>query len=76
VILADFQEYLPLEDIAQIVVVCLIAAVVAPAAIALSVSGLGRNERPSGAGGTIRVVAGIAVLVGLIAVGLFALVTG
>jgi hypothetical protein len=77
-IAAALRDYLPLDDLVNIVLVCLAVAVVAPTAVAVSVLGLERRSvasqrNRSGAAGTALVAAGVAVLVVLVAVGLVAL---
>jgi len=78
-IVASLQQYLPLADLAKILVVCLVVAVVAPSAVSVAIVGLDRRARAtaaqrSTAGGDALVIAGIAILVGLIVLGLVALI--
>jgi hypothetical protein len=74
--LADFQDYLPLGDLAKIVIACLAVALVAPAAVAVAISGLDqRTRRPSSSTGAALVAVGALVVAALIAAGLYALFT-
>ena len=74
--LAAIQDYLPLDDLVKIVVVCLVVAVIAPAAVSLAVAGLDRRSSHEGdVPGTALVVAGVAVIAALIGAGLYALFT-
>ena len=78
--IASLEDYLPLADLAKIVAVCLVVSVVAPVAVAVAIAGLDRRSgsaghRASPAGGLVLVVAGVAVLCGLIGAGLYALFT-
>ena len=77
-IIASFQDYLPLEDLAKIVAVCVAVAIAAPAAAALVITGfeLRADARHSGlmrALGDARIVLGVAVIAGMIIVGLYAM---
>jgi uncharacterized membrane protein YidH (DUF202 family) len=79
-LIASLSDYLPLSDLAKIVAVCLLVAVVAPAAVALAIAGLDRSSgagerRASPAGGLALVVVGVAILCALIGAGLYALFT-
>jgi hypothetical protein len=78
VIFAAFKDYLPLRDLVDILITCLLVAVVAPSAVAVSITGLDRRNQAierheSSTAGTALVAAGVAVLVVLIVVGLYAL---
>ena len=80
-LLASLQDYLPLDDLVKIVVACAAVAVVAPLAVSLAIAGLDRRAEPAGAGrsravGTGEIAVGVAALAGLVAAGLYALVTG
>jgi hypothetical protein len=77
-IVASFQEYLPLTDLAKIVAVCLAAALIAPAAASLMITGFEaqattHRARKSRIGGDLRIALGVAILVVLIGAGLYAL---
>ena len=75
-VLASLSQYLPLADLVKIVVVCLVVAVVAPAAVSVAIAGLDRRSRHANdATGTALVVVGIAVIAALIGAGLYALFT-
>jgi hypothetical protein len=78
IVVASLQEYLPLGDLARIVAVCIGVAVLAPAAAALVITGLGRQATAhehgaSRFGGDVRVALGIALLVVLVVTGIYAL---
>ena len=74
--LASLQDYLPLDDLVKIVVVCLVVAVVAPSAVSLAIAGLDRRARHTGdVTGTVFVVLGVAAIAALIGAGLYALFT-
>ena len=78
--IASLSDYLPLGDLAKIVIVCLLVAVVAPTAVSVAIAGLDIRERSaeghqSGASGIALVVAGVAVICALIGAGLYALFT-
>jgi hypothetical protein len=77
-IIASFQEYLPLDDLAKIVAVCLGVAVIAPTAASLVITGFEAQANAHRAGksralGDVRIAVGVAVLLGLIALGILAL---
>lgn len=72
---AAFSDYLPLPDLWKILAACVAVALVAPAAVSLAVVGLDRRSRASAGGGVPLVAAGVLVLAGLIAAGLYALFT-
>jgi hypothetical protein len=75
-VLAALSDYLPLADLAKIVVVCLAVAVVAPAAVSVAIAGLDRRSRHTNdAAGTALVVLGVAVIAALIGAGLYTLFT-
>jgi hypothetical protein len=78
VIVAAFQDYLPLGDLWKILVVCLAVAVVSPAAAALVITGFEAQSKAHVSGGSrisgdARIAAGVVTLVALIAVGILAL---
>jgi hypothetical protein len=78
VILASFQEYLPLDDLLKIVAVVFGVAVIAPAAAALVITGFeaqttAHESRESRVPGDLRIALGVAVLAVLIGVGILAL---
>jgi hypothetical protein len=78
VIVAAFQDYLPLGDLLKILVVCLAVAVVSPAAAALVITGFEAQSKAHVSGGSrtpgdVRIAAGVVILVALIAVGILAL---
>jgi|HubBroStandDraft_1064217.scaffolds.fasta_scaffold252774_2 hypothetical protein len=76
--IGSFQDYLPLNDLWKIVVVCLAVAVVSPAAAALVIDGFeaqskARESGGSRTGGDLRIVLGVLILATLIASGILAL---
>lgn len=71
----SFSEVLPLSDLARIIAVVLVVAVIAPSAVSLSVVGLDRRQSGSTTLGNTLVAAGAAVLFVLVALGLYALVS-
>jgi hypothetical protein len=78
VILADLQQYLPLNDLWKIVLVCLGVAVVSPAAAALVISGFESQSKAHRAGGSrtrgdLQIALGAASLAALIVLGILAL---
>jgi hypothetical protein len=80
-IVASFQDYLPIADLLRIVAVCIGVAIIAPAAAALVITGfeLQANARGSGRArmlGDLRITLGVAILAVLIFVGLYALIDG
>ena len=75
-ILGSFSDYLPFNDLVKIVIACLAAAVIAPAAVSVAVVGLDLRDHRQAAGRGIALVAvGIVVLVALSVIGLYALAT-
>src|SRR5262249_51465065 len=77
-IVAAFKDYLPLSDLLDIFLVCLTVAVIAPSAVAVAIVGLDRRNaamerHESTFSGTAIIAAGVAVVVVLIATGLYAL---
>jgi hypothetical protein len=79
VIVASFQTYVPLGDLARIVAVCVGVAVIAPSAAALVITGFEAQANAHEAGGSglrgdLRIALGVAVIVALVAVGILALV--
>jgi hypothetical protein len=79
ILFASFQEYLPLDDIAKIVAVCIGVAVIAPVAASLVITGFEAQATAAhGAsrgrvGGDARIALGVAILVVLIVTGIYAL---
>jgi hypothetical protein len=66
VIVAALKDYLPLSDLWKIVVTCLLVAVVAPLAVSLAIIGDAKHRRA-------YVVLGVAIVLALIAAGLYTL---
>ena len=66
--------YLPLSQLARIVAVVLAVALAAPAAVSLAVAGVDRRAAGRSGRGGVLVAAGAAVLMLLVAAGLYALV--
>jgi hypothetical protein len=77
-IFASFQEYLPLDDLAKIVAVCVAVAVIAPAAAALVITGFEaqasaqRSDRTR-VYGDVRIGVGVAIIAAMIIVGIYAM---
>jgi hypothetical protein len=76
-IFASFNDYLPLADLAKIVLACLAVAVIAPSAAALVITGFEQQSRAQRSGesrviGDLRIVTGVAVIAGLIVLGILA----
>jgi hypothetical protein len=79
VIIASFQEYLPLDDLARIVAVCVAVAVIAPSAAALVITGFeaqatARHGGRARLAGDLRIALGVGILAVLIFVGIYALI--
>jgi hypothetical protein len=77
-IVAAFQDYLPLDELAKILVVCLGAAVISPAAAALVIRGFEAQSEAHDSGGSripgdLRIALGVVSLAVLIALGILAL---
>jgi hypothetical protein len=80
VIVASFQDYLPLDDFWKIVVVCLGAAVIAPVAASLVITGFEAQADAHAVGGRrtpgdLRIALGVGVLAALIVLGILALLS-
>jgi hypothetical protein len=78
VIIAGFQDYLPLAELARIVAVCLAVAVVAPIAAALVITGFeaqagARRAGASRALGDVRIALGVAIIATMIILGIYAM---
>jgi hypothetical protein len=76
---ASLSQYLPLGDLAKILVACLVVAVAAPSAVTLGIVGLDRRTRAvkhhsSTVAGTLLVGLAVAILAALIGLGLAALI--
>jgi hypothetical protein len=77
-IFASFQEYLPLDDLAKILAVCVAVAVIAPAAAALVITGFEAQATAHSAGqtrirGDSRIALGVAIIAAMIIVGIYAM---
>ena len=72
--LLSFHDYLPLNDLVQILVVAVIVAVVAPSAVSVAIAGLDRRTSGDTGTGAAMVAAGAVVLVVLVGVGLYTLI--
>jgi hypothetical protein len=72
--LLTFSEYLPLSDLAKILAVAVVVALMAPAAVSLGIVGLDRRHTGHTGVGTTFVVAGVGLLALLVGIGLYALV--
>jgi hypothetical protein len=78
IVVASFQEYLPLDDLAKILAVCVAVAVIAPCAAALVITGFeaqanAHEAKQSRFPGDLRIALGVVVLATLIGVGILAL---
>ena len=76
-IVASFNDYLPLADLLKIVIACLAVAVVAPSGAALVITGFemqsdAHRTGRSRTGGDLRIAAGVAVIGALIVLGILA----
>jgi hypothetical protein len=77
-VIGSFQDYLPLNDLWKILVVCLAVAVVSPAAAALVIDGFEAQAKAQASGGgrnggDLRIALGILILAALVAFGILAL---
>jgi hypothetical protein len=77
-VVASLDQYLPLADLAKIVAVCLVVAVIAPTAVSVGIVGLDRRSKAGASGsdravGLVLIVVGAAVLLSLVAAGIYAL---
>jgi hypothetical protein len=78
VIIAAFQDYLPLDDLGKIVAVCLGIAIISPAAAALVIRGFEAQANAHDSGGSripgdLRIAVGVVTLTSLIVLGILAL---
>jgi hypothetical protein len=78
IVVASFQEYLPLDDLAKIIAVCVAVAVIAPTAAALVITGFEAQSTATASGGTrlrgdARIALGVAVIAAMIIVGIYAM---
>jgi hypothetical protein len=78
--LASLQQYLPLDDLAKIILATLLVAVIAPAAVSVAIAGLDRRatsleRHTSPLAGITLVATGVAVIAALIGAGLYTLFT-
>jgi hypothetical protein len=78
VIIASFQEYLPVEDLLKIIAVCVAVAVIAPSAAALVITGFEAQSNSHRAGGgrglgELRIALGVLIVAALIVVGIVAM---
>jgi hypothetical protein len=76
-IFASLHDYLPLDDLLKIVVACLAVAVIAPSAAGLVITGFEQQSNAQRAGGTrligeARIAIGVAIIAGLIVLGILA----
>jgi len=76
-IFATLNDYLPLTDLVKIIAACLAVAVIAPSAAALVITGFEAQARAHDSGetrllGDARIVVGVALLGGLIVLGILA----
>ena len=80
-IVASFQHYLPLGDLARIVAVGAGVAVIAPAAAALVITGFEAQDEAHHANrtrvpGDLRIALGVMIIVVLVFLGIYALIDG
>jgi multisubunit Na+/H+ antiporter MnhG subunit len=74
--IASLDDYLPLADLAKIVAVCIVVAVIAPAAVSVAIVGLDRRAQAETRGRTLGIaliVVGVAALAALVVAGIYAL---
>jgi hypothetical protein len=76
-IFASFNDYLPLGDLLEIVLVGIGVAIVAPSAASLVITGFETQARSHRSGearlaGEVRIALGVAVIAALIALGIYA----
>jgi hypothetical protein len=76
-ILLSLHDYLPLDDLAKIVLVGLGVAIVAPLAASIAITGFEAQERAGSVGhsrtlGDMRVGLGALILLTMIAIGIYA----
>jgi hypothetical protein len=69
-----FSDYLPLSDLAKILAVTIVVALMAPAAVSLGIVGLDRRHAGHAGVGTTFLVVGVGTLAVLVGIGLYALV--
>lgn len=72
--LLSLSSYLPAGDLARIVAATLLAALVAPGAVAVGIAGLDRRDGGAVALGNTLVAVAAATLAILVALGIYALV--
>jgi len=73
-ILLSLSSYLPAADLGRIVAATLLAALVAPSAVAVGIAGLDRRDGGAIALGNTLVAVAAATLILLVATGIYALV--
>jgi hypothetical protein len=78
-IFASLHEYLPLDDLLKILIVCAGVAVVAPSAAALVITGFESQAQAQRAGqgrlaGDLRIALGVAIIAAMIVAGLYTLI--
>jgi hypothetical protein len=76
-IVASFNDYLPLADLLKIVIACLAVAVIAPSGAALVITGFEKQADAHRSGGSrvagdARIALGVAVIGALIVLGILA----
>jgi hypothetical protein len=81
VIVASFQHYLPLGDLARIVAVGAGVAVIAPTAAALVITGFeakddAHHAKRTRVPGDLRIALGVMIIVVLVFLGIYALIDG
>jgi hypothetical protein len=78
-IFASLHDYLPLNDLVKILAICVAAAVLAPSAAALVITGFELQSEAHAAGrsrrdGDVRIALGVVVLAAMIVAGLYTLI--
>lgn len=78
--LASLQQYLPLDDLAKIILATIAVGVIAPAAVSVAIAGLDRRassikRHTSPVPGIALILVGVAVIAALIGAGLYTLFT-
>jgi hypothetical protein len=78
-IFASLHDYLPLDDLVKILIVCVGVAVLAPSAAALVITGFETQANAHHAGqsrlaGDIRIALGVALVAAMVAAGLYTLI--
>jgi hypothetical protein len=78
-IFASLHDYLPLDDLLKILIVCVGVAVLAPSAAALVITGFETQSNAHRSGqsrwaGDVRIALGVALVAAMVAAGLYTLI--